>query len=240
MNNPIHIACGENGKAPVDLFKEFQGELKSLSKIAYEQLKNEILRRGFSFPINVWKNGGTMYILDGHQRLRTLMKMREEGYEIPEIPFNSIEAVDEKEAKLKLLSAASQYGKLESQGLYEFIENSKVDLSEVLEQFRFPEIDAQKFLAEYYQDSPPDSGDIASSGPKEPRPGEQITPGEARTTELPTSHVRMVQLFFNDQTFEEFEKMISVLQSKYNTQNMTDSVLEAVRASYKSLEQNIQ
>ncbi len=85
MINQIKIAVRGAGTLPLDEFTEFQGELKSLSKLAYESLKNEIIENGFSFTIHIWINDGKNYILDGHQRLRTVKKMVKEGCECP--PF---------------------------------------------------------------------------------------------------------------------------------------------------------
>ena len=49
---------------------EFQGELKTLSKEAYQKLRKEIVDLGFVSPVHVWKGeDGKPRILDGHQKL---------------------------------------------------------------------------------------------------------------------------------------------------------------------------
>lgn len=50
-----------------------------------------------------------------------------------------------------------------------------------------------------------------------------------------TSHVKMVQLFFNTKNHPEFMQMIEALQEKYSTDNMTDTVLESVKHAYTNL-----
>jgi hypothetical protein len=151
MEKKIRIAC--KGATALDLeeFHEFQGELKTLSKPDYERLKKEIDANGFSFAVHVWKNKGKHFILDGHQRLRTVKQMVAEGYRCPAIPISIVDADSLKQAKHKLLAAASQYGQVTGQGLYEFMHEAGFEQAE-LESFRFPEIDFEKFSAEFFKD----------------------------------------------------------------------------------------
>lgn len=49
-------------------------------------------------------------------------------------------------------------------------------------------------------------------------------------SEIPwTEYIRMVQMFFDQPKFEEFQGMVSRLAAKYGTRNLTDTVAEAVR-----------
>ena len=91
-------------------FVELQGNLKNLSAENYQKLKDSIMTYGFSFAVPVWENDGILYIIDGHQRKRVLQKMREDGYDIPPVPFMRIYARDKKEAIEKLLMFNSRYG----------------------------------------------------------------------------------------------------------------------------------
>lgn len=50
----------------------------------------------------------------------------------------------------------------------------------------------------------------------------------------PTSHVRMVQLFFNEETQAEFLQIMSHFQQKLGLDNLTDTTLEVVRRAYQS------
>jgi ParB-like chromosome segregation protein Spo0J len=146
----IRIACEGARTLPIATLKEFQGELKSLSADNFERLKKEIIERGFSAPFFVWQNDQTNYLLDGHQRFRTLKAMAKEGYEIPDLPVVLIDAKNKKEAKHKLLSYASQYGKIETQGLYEFSGDADFTLEELKDNFSFPDVDFEKFEAEFF------------------------------------------------------------------------------------------
>lgn len=47
--------------------------------------------------------------------------------------------------------------------------------------------------------------------------------------ELPSSHVRMVQLYLNNETYARFEKFLATLGPEYGKDNHTDVVMEALR-----------
>ena len=130
MGKTIRIAC--EGADTLD-YKDLviiQGDLKSLSDKNYEKLKRVILKEGFDAPFFIWKGTGDykdkMCVLDGTQRYRVLGKMIEEGYEVPKLPVVWIKAKDHKEAKRKILGYVSQYGRLEKQGMYEFMADSDI------------------------------------------------------------------------------------------------------------------
>jgi hypothetical protein len=146
MSKKIQIACQGATTLGLGEFTEFQGELKSLSKKEYQALRNQIEKQGFSFTVHVWQNGGKNYILDGHQRLRTIKTMVSEGWECPPLPVSLVSADSYEQAKRKLLSAASQYGKMESDGLLAYIQDMNTDAEELLSNFRFGDLDINKFI----------------------------------------------------------------------------------------------
>jgi hypothetical protein len=116
----IEIKCKGADTLPIDRIVEFQGELKKLSKENENKLRNSILKHGFIAPFFVWDDHGEWKLLDGHQRLKTLLKMREEGYDIPMLPVDYIEADSEEDAKRKLLHISSQYGEFTTDGFENF------------------------------------------------------------------------------------------------------------------------
>lgn len=140
----ITIECKGATSLAIEDLVPFQGDLKTLSKANYEKLKKELIRHGFSEPVSAWLDGGRYYILNGHQRVRTLLMMKQEGYFVPPIPVNLVEAKSKKEAKEKVLALTSQYGEITEEGLYEFLETSGIDYS-FLDDLRFPEIDLEKW-----------------------------------------------------------------------------------------------
>lgn len=126
---------------------EFQGELKTLSKINYEKLKRQILDLGFSSPFHVWRDGKELKLLDGHQRLRTLKNMVQvDGYKCGKLPAVVIDASSYEQAKRKLLALTSQYGEVTSEGLYGFVSDVDIDFDTLSNDFRFPEIGIGTYL----------------------------------------------------------------------------------------------
>jgi DNA modification methylase len=116
----IEIKCKGADTLPIDRILEFQGGLKELSKENEKKLRNSILKFGFIAPLFLWDDHGEWRLLDGHQRLKTLLKMREEGYDIPLLPVDYIEADSEEDAKRKLLHITSQYGEFTTDGFENF------------------------------------------------------------------------------------------------------------------------
>jgi hypothetical protein len=126
----IRVTCRAADILPIDSLIEFQGNLKSISKDNLDKLKRSILRHGFTAPFFIW-HGVDYHILDGHQRLKALCSLREEGYDMPLLPVVYIEADNEAEAKEKLLYITSQYGEFSTKGFFEFSEGIDLDLSEI-------------------------------------------------------------------------------------------------------------
>jgi hypothetical protein len=147
----IEITCEGNSVTALENIKPFQGQLKDLSETNYKKLKKEILELGFSEPISVWKHKGSLWALNGHQRIRALSQMQKEGIEVPALPINYVSCKNEKEAKRKVLALTSQYGEITKQGLYEFMHESEIDFNDMNESFRFPEIDFEKFELEFFE-----------------------------------------------------------------------------------------
>ena len=105
----------------IDELVVIQGNLKELSETNYTKLHDLIVTKGFDSPIQIWEApDGTKQILDGTQRLRVLLKLREEGYTIPNIPVDIILADNLKDARERLLTKVSVYGDVTEEGLYEF------------------------------------------------------------------------------------------------------------------------
>jgi hypothetical protein len=168
MKQEIQIKCKGATALPLSSLVDFQGNLKSLSDENYGKLKQQIVELGFSEPVSVWKSGKKNFILNGHQRVKTLTKMVEEGFSVPDIPVNMVEAESISEAKRILLSLASQYGKVEAQGLYDFMQGADISLDDFSQNFAMPEIDVKDFTANYFDASSKDDGTGPDSEPPPP------------------------------------------------------------------------
>lgn len=108
--NPIIVKCKGSSSLPLDMILEFQGNLKRLTTANRKKLISSICRLGFIAPVFVWDNQGDYSLLDGHQRIKTLVHMREKGWNIPLIPIVFVEADNEPDARAKLLAITSSYG----------------------------------------------------------------------------------------------------------------------------------
>lgn len=97
---------------PLDKIVGIQGNLKDLTKVNYQKLKNSLLKHGFFVPFFVWNDNGIVRCLDGHQRL---LLMRNEKWFI-DVPVVYVEASNMQEAKEKLLVISSQYGLITQEG----------------------------------------------------------------------------------------------------------------------------
>ena len=143
-------------RVPLGSVVGLQGKLKSLSDVNYDRLKQSMLKRDFFVPLFVWVDKSEspvvhLRLMDGHQRVLTLRKMKDEGFTVPaELPAVMIEAADEIEARDKLLAIVSQFGEIEKEGLYEFVVEGQLDPNTIVTDFHMPEIDGAKFIEEFF------------------------------------------------------------------------------------------
>ena len=223
----IRIECQGADSAPYDKLIETQGELKTLKRDQYEKLRNRIVADGFSEPILVWKKKGKLQIVNGHQRLRTVKKMvEEENYQAPDLPISYVDAKDENQLRRKVLAMASQFGQFDGQGLHDFLEDSDIDYEELSGAFEFAGLDIGKYLDEFHSDDIPDEDLDLDDEPQ------TTNPEEPHPENVPTSQVKMVQLFFDTETANKFGDMIEALKAYYGTTNVTDTVLATVQESF--------
>ena len=150
MQTHIVIACEGAATVPYTKIKNFQGDLKDISPEDYERLKEQILDHGFNSPVHVWKHRNQLWNLDGHQRIKVLSGLEDEGYKIPDIPINYIKAKNMADAKRILLSKVSQYGKVTPQGMYNFMADANITNDEMKEHFRIPDLDFDKFNEDFF------------------------------------------------------------------------------------------
>ena len=234
----ITVQCVGAAVLPLHDLLPFQGDLKTLSKDNYERLRKEILEDGFSFPVAVWEKDDetNFYIIDGHQRVETLHRMREEGYSIPQIPVVFVKAKSFEAAKRKLLAGASTYGTINEPGLLAFLADTDLAAEDLVANFNLNGVDLQAFVGKFMLDPAADEDDLASVPPAPPEPDEvpATQPLEVQVEAPPASQVRMVQLFLDSETQPEFLKKCAWLQEKLGKTNLTDTVLEVVRDAFDS------
>ena len=148
----VEITCTGTESLKLSALTEFQGNLKDLKTDKYKKLRAAIESDGFSYPFFVWKNGKKNMVFDGHQRLRVLGKMAEDGVQLPEsFPVVYIEAKDEKHAARKLLKLNERYGEVTGEGLYEYMDTFDIEMDEI-RGLDIPEIDIEHFEAEFFME----------------------------------------------------------------------------------------
>jgi hypothetical protein len=219
------IKINVEGKTTVDLktLIPFQGKLKHIEKAEYEKLRKVIIDQGISFTWHIWQHKGKNYIIDGHQRTFTLTQMvKIEGWKCPKVPVSIVKAKSFKEAKLKVLAGASQYGKLSKDGLLEFLKENDIDFDEIVSDFHFPELDFADLMEDL---ALPDEDDLTVVDP----------PSETAKSKSGSDQVKQLQLFFALADFTEFINLLDDLKVVHETENISDTLLEVVRESHKAL-----
>lgn len=222
MENRIQINV--EGKTALHYSKlvPFQNDLKTLSKQQYEKMRSNLIAEGFCFTIHVWPHEGKFHIIDGHQRLFTIKQMVDiEGWQIDDLPVSIVQAKTYKEAKRKVLAGASVYGKMTDDSLLGFMKDGGIDFDELVSKFDFPEIDMADISAALFGE---DEGEM------------QLPPSEDDGGGMPSSssQVKQIQLLFDVGAHEEFLVNAQALSGHYHTENITDTVMEALRADYKA------
>lgn len=217
----VKIRCQAADVLDIKEMSVIQGELKNLSTEDKETFKRRIKKHGIIDPVMIWKHDGKNNILSGTQRFTVLTEMREEGWVVPPIPVNFVEAENLKEAKEHLLAYVSQFGMVTEKGLLDFIKDGTFTPEE-LTNFKIPEFDMLGFLEDNFKGLGEDLLNMTPGG----------NPGAAGNFQNVEAHVRMQQLFFNEVQAAEFLEKVHRLQAFMNLENITDTVLEVVRESY--------
>lgn len=96
--------------APLDAFNELQEDFKKSDSDKLSKLQMLIITRGFKYSFKVWKDeNGKLWIIDAHQRKKALTTLRKSGFEIPEIPYEEIQAADRREAVEEIAAYNSEF-----------------------------------------------------------------------------------------------------------------------------------
>lgn len=216
--NVVKTSVRGAGTISLDELTPLQGELKTLERDNYEKYRKSIIENGISFVTHIWKHKGKNHIIDGHQGRFTLRKMRdEEGWKIPPVPVAYVEAKDFAEAKRKVLVAASEYGTMTAQSLYEFVQKADIPYDEIVASFALTAIDNDKFM-QMFKDMP--------KVENLPVPEGMALGADMKHS---SSGVKQVILFFTAENHEEFINLTMELSKKYGKENISDTLMEVVR-----------
>jgi DNA modification methylase len=165
----VRVTCSATDLIDPETLTPFQGELKWLEEKQYEKLKASLLRHGFSFPVFAWKKGKASYVIDAHQRLLALSKMRAEGVGLEggKVPVVWVEAEDERHAKELVLAAMSQYGRYDEDSIYKFISEAGLDWPDVKAFSDFTPVNMGKLEVGWFADklNPDECDDLSPDIP---------------------------------------------------------------------------
>lgn len=118
-----------------------------------EKLLQSIVKYQFIDPFKVWQKGKKLYCLDGKHRWKDLTKAKEMGIVVPEkLPATFIDCTDIKEAAELVLIYSSAYARITEQGLFNFTDKFKLDLTEMSRMIQVPDIDLTKFMGDLARD----------------------------------------------------------------------------------------
>ncbi len=184
-------------------------------------MRQSLIDEGIGLSLHVWKNKGKFYLIDGHQRTWALKKMRdEEEFTVPDIPVSFIKAKTYEDAKRRVLIALSLSGKLKEDAFARYVQNNKISLDFLVSHVSPPGINMGDFAEKFMNIKAPDL-------PKDPGAPEDKMPSSS-------DQVKQVQLFYNSENHQEFIEKVNSLGEGYGFENISDTVLEAVREAYKS------
>jgi predicted nucleotide-binding protein (sugar kinase/HSP70/actin superfamily) len=122
-------------------------------------LKKSLKNHGFSLPFAVWKDGPTIYTIDGHTRKRALEELKHEGEEVPDkLKAFEIDAKNRKEAVQILVEVFNQkHNPFDNEVLTRWLEVEDVEIQDlnVLNVANFiPETDFPDELTDDYKNKP--------------------------------------------------------------------------------------
>jgi hypothetical protein len=127
----IKVTCDVEDALPLDSITEFQGNFKRHDQYDIKNIIKSLIKYGINFPFFIWQDQDVNYCLDGHGRRIALVQLREQAYQIPDIPIIHIYAKDREEAVQKMLRLNSRYGAITDDSVLNFIGEISIELSEI-------------------------------------------------------------------------------------------------------------
>ncbi|MFA5803687.1 MAG: DNA methyltransferase [Melioribacteraceae bacterium] len=118
---------------------------KTNSSEDLKKLKKSLIENHFIDPFKIWfdEKSEKLWILDGHRKQRALKELKEEGVHIPALlPACFIDCKTQKQAARLVLVYDSVYGKVNREGLTDYLNLFDINYSDVQEFTNIPEIDA--------------------------------------------------------------------------------------------------
>lgn len=185
----------------------------------------EILEyQGIRRNIKVSRRSG--YVVTGHGLLKTLLEM---GVKAP-VEYQDYQSEQQELADLTADNQLSKLAVTNVKTLQTVV--GKLDTGDIdLQVLGMPLAQVERLMVDV-KTAPLslDMPDGSSEGSPDPSPEEVRDDGTPPPSQpAPSSHVRQVQLFFNEESLREFHSLVQYAQQKYGVDNLTDAVMEALR-----------
>lgn len=129
-------------------------DFKELSPEDEQKLRTSVLTNQFTDPFKVWYEEltNTHYCLDGRHRSKVLLKMKDEGIEVPDLlPGTFIDCKDKQDAAKLVLQYSSQYARTTESGLMGFMEDFNLSVDDV-PGISIPDIDMRIVIGDLGKD----------------------------------------------------------------------------------------
>ncbi|MCD6345995.1 MAG: site-specific DNA-methyltransferase [Bacteroidales bacterium] len=98
--------------APPESFLDLQEDFKIPDPEKNMKLQLLIISRGFKYSFKAWQDQeGKLWIIDAHQRKLALIALRKRGFDVPEVPYELIQAKDKREAVEEIAAYNSEFAK---------------------------------------------------------------------------------------------------------------------------------
>lgn len=150
MDKILRVNCESTLKIDYKALKPFQGDLKSIDKDKFNDLKESLKKHGLPFALHVYFDKGDtkiIWCIDGHHRLLAFAALESEGWHIPKIPCVQILADSKQEAAKLLLVGNAKYAEMSNESLSDYMINYELDLTD-LEHLDIPDVDLSQFELE--------------------------------------------------------------------------------------------
>ena len=201
------------------------------SKENISAIKNSIKTHGQVEPLVVQKS--TKMVIAGNARLGV---MRDMGMKKVKVVMLDVSDTDARKLSISL----NRSGELASWN--EGVLASHLEALALIDDSFFPESlgfsgeEMSELLASFggdvdaFEFAPPEEDSV------DEKPDDFDEFSEDDSVEEQPSNVRMVQLFFNDETIEAFQSRVRFLSKVYGTSNITDTVFQCIENAYNTEE----
>lgn len=180
--------------------------------------------QGWRRPITVSAQSG--YVTKGHGALEAALLA---GYSEVPVDVQNYDSLDAEHADIVADNQLQRLSEMDATKLTELLVHlNSGDFN--MELTGLPETKLTALLTGF--DAPPAPGLSGGEGAPTVGPSAPGGPVSDGSEPPPPSQVRMVQLFFNEETQREFADIVAFFQGEIKTENTTDTVLEILRSAF--------